>query len=96
MMRLDFIRNTGNLNWETDYSHCLMSKAKLSEGCVKERKTKITVESYEVLVIKQRGSFNRLLCAACGKQVAVIDAQFPPDKLNRQDAPLEGGQSTTA
>ena len=59
-------------NCETDYTHCLMSKAKLSEGCVKERKTKITVDSYEVLVTKQRGSFNRLWCSSCGKQAAGI------------------------
>ena len=39
---------------------------------MKERKTKITVESYEVLLINQRGSFNRLWCASCGKQAAVI------------------------
>lgn len=82
MMRLDVIRNTGSSNYETDYSHCLMSKAKVSEGCVKKRETKITVESHEVLVIKQRGSVNRVWCAACGKQVAEIGAQPPPKQTD--------------
>jgi hypothetical protein len=71
-MRLDFIRNTGSANYETDYSRCLMSKAKRSEGCVKEKRIKITVDSYEILVTKQRGSSNRLWCSSCGKQAAVI------------------------
>ena len=39
---------------------------------MKEREIKITVDSYEVLVTKLRGSFNRLWCASCGKQAAVI------------------------
>jgi hypothetical protein len=39
---------------------------------VKERKTEITIETYEVLVISHRGSLSRSWCASCGKQVAVI------------------------
>lgn len=39
---------------------------------MKERKIEITIETYELLVVKQRGSLNHLWCASCGKQVAVI------------------------
>ncbi|HEV8487357.1 MAG TPA: hypothetical protein VGV87_27660 [Blastocatellia bacterium] len=39
---------------------------------MKERKTRITVETHEVLVIKERGNLYHVWCARCGKQTAVI------------------------
>jgi hypothetical protein len=39
---------------------------------VKERKTEITVETYEVLAISHRGPISRSWCAGCGRQVTVI------------------------
>lgn len=39
---------------------------------MKGRKTEITIETYEVLVINSHASRNRNWCASCGKQVAVI------------------------
>ena len=38
---------------------------------MKERKTKITVETYEVLIISRHDSLSRNWCASCGKQVAI-------------------------
>jgi len=43
-----------------------------SGGALKARKTEITFETYEVLLIKQRGGFRRGWCATCAKQVALI------------------------
>jgi hypothetical protein len=39
---------------------------------VKERKIQITVETHEVLVIRERGNLYHIWCARCGKQTAVI------------------------
>ena len=39
---------------------------------MKERKIEITIETYEVLLIKQRGSVSRSWCKSCSKQVALI------------------------
>ena len=39
---------------------------------MKERKTEITVETYEVLVIKRGAGISRSWCTHCGKQVALI------------------------
>jgi hypothetical protein len=39
---------------------------------VKERKTKITIETYEVLVISRHGSLGQDWCASCGRHVVVI------------------------
>jgi hypothetical protein len=39
---------------------------------VKGRKTEITVETYEILVMSRHGSLRPNWCAACGKQVATI------------------------
>jgi hypothetical protein len=39
--------------------------AKNFGGRVKEGKTEITVESYEVLLIKQRGGLSRNWCRSC-------------------------------
>lgn len=39
---------------------------------MKGRKTEITIETFEVLVISSRGSRHRRWCDGCGKQVAVI------------------------
>ena len=37
-----------------------------------ERKTEITIETYEVLVVGRRGRISRRWCASCGKQVAAV------------------------
>jgi hypothetical protein len=39
---------------------------------VKDKKTEITVETYEVLLIRQRSGLSRSWCASCSKQVALI------------------------
>jgi hypothetical protein len=39
---------------------------------VKDRKTEIIFETYEVLIITRRGSLSRRWCASCGEQVAII------------------------
>lgn len=39
---------------------------------MKERKTEITIETYEVLAIGRRGGISLSWCARCRKQVAVI------------------------
>jgi hypothetical protein len=39
---------------------------------VTDRKIEITVETYEVLFVKQRVALSRSWCASCSKQVAVI------------------------
>ena len=39
---------------------------------MKVRRKKITVDSYEVLVTKQRGTFKRLWCSSGGTQAAEI------------------------
>ncbi|HJQ27020.1 MAG TPA: hypothetical protein VKA60_24240, partial [Blastocatellia bacterium] len=39
---------------------------------MKERKTEITVESYEVLIIARRAGRRRQWCASCDQQVAII------------------------
>ena len=39
---------------------------------MKNRRTEITVETYEVLILKGHGSLSRSWCASCGKQVAII------------------------
>ena len=39
---------------------------------MKGRKTEITVETYEVLVISGHGSLSYRWCASCGRQVAII------------------------
>lgn len=39
---------------------------------MRERKTEITVETYEVLIISRHGRLRRSWCASCGKQVAII------------------------
>ena len=39
---------------------------------MRERKTEITVETYEVLIISRHGRLSRSWCASCGKQVAII------------------------
>jgi len=40
---------------------------------VTDRKIKITVESYEVLLIKRHAALSRSWCASCSKQVTLID-----------------------
>ena len=40
---------------------------------VKDRRTEITVETYEVLIISCQGRLSRSWCESCGKQVALID-----------------------
>jgi hypothetical protein len=42
---------------------------------VKAKRTQITVETYEVLVVKQRASLSRRWCAACNEETAAIDLQ---------------------
>ncbi|MEW6210793.1 MAG: hypothetical protein AB1631_20680 [Acidobacteriota bacterium] len=39
---------------------------------MKERKTEITIETLEVLVISRHGDISRSWCDGCGKQVAII------------------------
>ncbi|HXI90925.1 MAG TPA: hypothetical protein VNO24_12985 [Blastocatellia bacterium] len=39
---------------------------------MKNRRTEITVETYEVLVISRHGSVSRSWCASCGQEVAAI------------------------
>ena len=39
---------------------------------MKNRRTEITVETYEVLVMSRRGSLSRSWCASCGRQVAIV------------------------
>jgi hypothetical protein len=39
---------------------------------MKDRRTEITVETYEVLLIKQRGGLSRSWCRSCSKQVSLI------------------------
>jgi hypothetical protein len=39
---------------------------------VRIKRIKITVESYEVLVIRRRGGLGQLWCATCCEQVAAI------------------------
>jgi hypothetical protein len=39
---------------------------------MKGRRTEITVETYEVLLIKQRGSLSHSWCRSCSKQVTLI------------------------
>jgi hypothetical protein len=41
-------------------------------GTVKDRKIEITVETCEVLLVRQRGTLNFGWCADCSKQVALI------------------------
>jgi len=41
-------------------------------GRVSERTIKITVESYEVLLIKRHAALGRSWCASCSKQVTLI------------------------
>jgi hypothetical protein len=39
---------------------------------VKDKRTEITTESVEVLLIRSRGTLSRKWCEGCGKQVALI------------------------
>jgi len=39
---------------------------------VKERKTEINIETYEVMAISRDGSLSRVWCAICSKQVVTI------------------------
>lgn len=39
---------------------------------MKDTKIEITVESHEVLLIKERGGLSRSWCASCSKQVTMI------------------------
>ena len=48
------------------------SKHQKLGGRVKDKKTEITVETYEVLLIRQRSGLSRSWCASCSKQVALI------------------------
>ena len=41
-------------------------------GTVKERRTEITIETYEVLIRSRQGAPGRWWCAICDKQVATI------------------------
>ena len=62
---------------------------------MKERKTEITVETYELLIVKQRGSLSRTWCASCGKHVAVIsfkDACMSGLNLEAAQQLVEGGR----
>lgn len=40
---------------------------------MKDRRTEITVETYEVLLIRQRGGLSCGWCASCSKQVTLIN-----------------------
>ena len=62
---------------------------------MKDRRTEITVETYEVLVIKQRGSRNRGWCPSCGKHVAVMtlnDASRAGLSIKAAQRPMEAGR----
>lgn len=39
---------------------------------MKERRTEITIETYEVLIRSRHGALRRSWCASCGKAVAMI------------------------
>ncbi len=42
---------------------------------MKNRRTEITVETYEVLVMSRHGSLSRSWCASCDKRVAIISLE---------------------
>ena len=69
MMRLDCKSNAGSSNCETEYSQYLMSKAKQSEGCVKVKRTQISFETYEVLLVKAGGGKGQIRCRTCNATV---------------------------
>jgi len=39
---------------------------------MKTTRTEITLETYEVLAVKQRGCLSHLWCPACGRQVGAV------------------------
>ena len=41
-------------------------------GAATDRKTEITIETYEVLIMKSHVGLRRRWCAGCGKQVALV------------------------
>jgi hypothetical protein len=62
---------------------------------VKERRTEITVETYELLVAKQRGSLSRTWCAGCGKPEAIISfnhARMSGLNIEATQRQVEGGR----
>ncbi|HSE38335.1 MAG TPA: hypothetical protein VLG74_13610 [Blastocatellia bacterium] len=42
---------------------------------MKDKKTEITTETFEVLIIRRRGTLTRKWCEGCGKQVALISLE---------------------
>lgn len=66
-----------------------------SGGDLKAKKTEITVETFEVLLIKQRGGFRRGWCAMCDKHVALIsmdEAHLSGLSTEAVQKEVQGGQ----
>ena len=42
---------------------------------MKERQTTITVETYELLIVRRAGPLNRVWCGSCARQVAIISLE---------------------
>ena len=54
------------------------------------KRIKITVESYEVLVIRRRGGLAQLWCPTCCEQVAVISfSEITPSGLSAETIRLQ-------
>ena len=62
---------------------------------MKNRRTEITIETYEVLVMSRHGSLSRSWCAGCGQQVAIVsldDACYSGLSLEVVQQEVEAGR----
>ena len=59
---------------------------------MKERRTEITVETFEILVVSRRGRLSRKWCENCGKEVAIVSL----DDASLSDLRSEAGPGKRA
>src|SRR5262249_18522702 len=77
-------RNSGSKLWRPSVG-----------GTVNERRTEITIETYEILIRSRRRLLNQAWCAGCGKRVAVVsldDARESGLGIEALQRQVEAGQ----
>jgi hypothetical protein len=74
MMRPDLRKAPRKSKYASEYSQLTISEAKHSEGCLRNKRLEITVETYERLILKPGGN-REALCLACGCVVQML----PPE-----------------